>query len=283
MLKERIITAVVASALIFGLLYFFPQFIVMIVLLSVLFSTYETSAMITPALLKRIDVKDQVVSKNSLNFVNLWLPVIIAGVIFIVSAIEGTKVSSGVMVSGFLLVMFLSSFMSETIDSSVMRAIGSVFSVCYGLLPWLAFWQIFLVGDLQVLLYLLIIVWAGDTTAFFVGRKFGKRKLAPKRSPNKTVEGALGGIAASVVIAYVLGYMVIDIVNHWWVLFFIGLFCGASAQVGDLFESSLKRFSQVKDSGGVFPGHGGFLDRVDGVMFAVPVFWFILFCCGSFI
>lgn len=282
MLKKRIITAVVASVAIFLTLHFFPSLIVALVLLSVLFATYETSSMITPALLRKVQSESDYLSKGTINFTNTWVPVIVAGVIFVVSAISGTQVSSGVMVFGFLLVMFLSSFLPESIDSSVMRAIGSVFSICYGLLPWLAFWHIYQVGGLKALLYLLAIVWSGDTAAYFAGKAWGRRKLAPERSPNKTIEGAVAGLVASIFLAFMFRPMIADLVNFWPILFFIGLFCGASAQVGDLFESSLKRFSEVKDSGGIFPGHGGFLDRVDGVMFATPVFWFILFCCGSF-
>lgn len=282
MLKKRIITAVVASIAIFLILYFFPNLISLLVLISVLFSTYETSMMITPALISKIESNNEYLDKRTIHFIIGWLPVIIAGVIFITSALLGTKVSSGVLVSGFLLVMFVSCFSPESIDVAVMRSIGSVFSICYGLLPWLAFWHIYMVGGLYALLFLLVIVWSGDTAAYFIGKAIGKRKLAPKRSPNKTIEGSVGGIAASIVSAYLVSFLVIDIVAYWPIFLFIGVFCGASAQLGDLFESSLKRFAAVKDSGGLLPGHGGFLDRVDGVMFATPIFWFILFCCGSF-
>ena len=124
------------------------------------------------------------------------------------------------------------------------------------------------------------IVWAADSLAYFTGKSLGKRKLAPELSPNKTVEGLIGGIAGSAVVAlilaqFLLGFGVSQIVA-WMVAALVAAFASV---VGDLYQSSLKRAAGVKDSGRILPGHGGVLDRIDGVIPAAPVFvsvWSIL-------
>lgn len=121
------------------------------------------------------------------------------------------------------------------------------------------------------ILYVLAVVWAGDTAAYFVGRAFGRRKLHPRVSPKKTVEGAVGGLVGSVVggVAMVL---ILDLPISIPSAAILGAIGGALAQLGDLSESLLKRSCGVKDSGNLLPGHGGLLDRVDGVIFAFPFF-----------
>lgn len=116
----------------------------------------------------------------------------------------------------------------------------------------------------------LFIIFAGDTGAYYVGSYLGRHKLFPALSPGKTVEGAVGGIAANLFIGAVMKPLFIA--SSGWVaslIFFISI--GAVGQTGDLFESELKRACQVKDSGGLLPGHGGMLDRIDALLFAAPV------------
>ena len=122
------------------------------------------------------------------------------------------------------------------------------------------------------LLVALALVWAADTGAYFVGRHFGKRKLAPSISPNKTVEGALGGVAAGVVVALAFGTLAGVGFAQWPALALVALVAVLASIVGDLIESLLKRQAGVKDSGDLIPGHGGVLDRIDGVLAALPVF-----------
>jgi phosphatidate cytidylyltransferase len=115
------------------------------------------------------------------------------------------------------------------------------------------------------------LAWGSDTSAYFVGRKFGKTKLAPRISPNKTIEGAAGGLAASVVCAVVISFFlpslgVLDAIA-------LGILAGAAGQAGDLWVSVLKRSSGVKDAGGILPGHGGILDRADALAFTAPATW----------
>jgi phosphatidate cytidylyltransferase len=120
------------------------------------------------------------------------------------------------------------------------------------------------------IIFTLAIVFAGDIGALYTGTFFGKHKLNPAVSPKKTLEGSLGGIIVNIIIGVCFKALLLPELS-WGVsvLFFISL--GIAGQVGDLFESGLKRVAKVKDSGGIFPGHGGILDRADATMFAAPV------------
>lgn len=119
---------------------------------------------------------------------------------------------------------------------------------------------------------LLGIVFAGDIGAYLVGMNFGKNKIMPLVSPKKTVEGSIGGILFSILMAVVLSYY-LDHINPI-ALVLLAVPTSVVAQFGDFFESVIKRVAEVKDSGKIMPGHGGVLDRVDGVLFAAPVILF---------
>lgn len=149
-----------------------------------------------------------------------------------------------------------------------LRAAGGAFYVA---VPALAL--VWLRADtpegMQLVIWLLVVIWATDICAYLVGRTFGGPKLAPWISPGKTWSGLLGGVAG----ASLLG----GIAAQWlgagyWLAAAIGGCLAVVGQVGDLFESTLKRQAGVKDSGHLIPGHGGLLDRIDGLVFAAPVF-----------
>ena len=112
-----------------------------------------------------------------------------------------------------------------------------------------------------------------DTGAYYIGRHFGKHKLAPVVSPNKTIEGSIGGIVLAVIGAMIVGYF---FNLEWYFSVIAGLLCTVFAQIGDLSESLIKRDAGVKDSGHSLPGHGGFLDRTDSFIFTIPVMYY--FC-----
>ena len=137
----------------------------------------------------------------------------------------------------------------------------------------------------SLVIFLLCVVWAGDITALYVGRAWGRHKLAPVLSPNKTWEGSLGSVAGSLLVAGVLLGLaaLLEIWNStklsysddvWWYWLLLAVVVNVAAQLGDLAESALKRSAGVKDSGDLLPGHGGILDRIDALLLAAPVMWY---------
>ena len=141
-----------------------------------------------------------------------------------------------------------------------------------------------------LIVFILFSVWSGDIAAYYVGKNFGKHKLAPIVSPNKSWEGAIASSLASLVVAALVfkyqydlnhffsgpfgifwgGFDVLRTEFPWTHVILLGLFTNVFAQLGDLFESALKRGAGVKDSGTLLPGHGGVLDRIDALLFAIP-------------
>ena len=126
-----------------------------------------------------------------------------------------------------------------------------------------------------LVLFVLLVTWAGDTAAYYVGKTWGSRPLAPRLSPNKTIEGFLGGLVVAPLIAWI---------GHLWFLpavtpvdcLILGLLFTVLGLLGDLSESALKRHAGVKDSGSLIPGHGGVLDRVDSLLLNAPVFYYYM-------
>jgi phosphatidate cytidylyltransferase len=137
----------------------------------------------------------------------------------------------------------------------------------------------------SLLVFLFLVVWAGDTFAMYIGRSLGKHKLAPTLSPNKTWEGSIGSVAGSIAIAGALlglssffaqwnSFKLSFSEEVWWYWLLLAALVNVAAQVGDLAESALKRSAGVKDSGTLLPGHGGVLDRIDALLLAAPVLWY---------
>ncbi|MBW1821055.1 MAG: phosphatidate cytidylyltransferase [Deltaproteobacteria bacterium] len=117
---------------------------------------------------------------------------------------------------------------------------------------------------------ILAVIFAGDTSAYYFGSYLGRHKLCPAVSPKKTIEGSIGGLAANLLVGSVVKLFFLPELP-WVPSLFLFVFMGIAGQAGDLFESMLKRSSKVKDSGSLLPGHGGFLDRIDALLFAAPV------------
>ena len=139
------------------------------------------------------------------------------------------------------------------------------------------------VGKFYILICF-ILAFSADTGAYFVGRAWGKHKLAPVISPKKTVEGALGGLVGSVVVVppvMLIARLIMLIrgvavtgadIPNMWVLLLVSLLAGAASQIGDLAASTVKRWCGVKDYSNILPGHGGIMDRIDSVLFSIVVF-----------
>lgn len=197
------------------------------------------------------------------------------------------------------LILLLVSLRREPLSQALPDA-----SVSYMLLPYVGFtlgllpvlraeWN----GSLYVL-YLMLLVWCGDIAAYYVGRAVGKHKLAPRISPGKSWEGAIASVLGAVLVGVVLMHFIAPIADafrsvhllktprviaqyaSWepnankapfWLVALCALVVNVAAQLGDLVESALKRGAGVKDSGTLLPGHGGVLDRIDALLFALPV------------
>ncbi len=191
-------------------------------------------------------------------------------------------ITLGLTMVGLLGFVFLSSlaplFAKVDLPSALGGASGTVFGVLSIALPATAMCYLRFVSPRAVLL-LFVLVWGCDSFAYYTGKNFGRRKMARRVSPNKTWEGTVGGLVGGTLIGLVAG--------TWWVYPELGPLRGALAgalatsagQLGDLVESMWKRGAGVKDSGTFLPGHGGFYDRVDSLLFAAPVL--ALFVAGS--
>lgn len=131
-------------------------------------------------------------------------------------------------------------------------------------------------GGTSWIIWLLIVVFANDTGAFYTGTFFGKRKLSPNISPNKTIEGSLGGMAVSVVVGFVFCQIFFNDLSLTFRTIPASFMLAIAGQIGDLFESAMKRASGIKDSGRILPGHGGMLDRIDGLLLSIPVLYIYL-------
>jgi phosphatidate cytidylyltransferase len=122
---------------------------------------------------------------------------------------------------------------------------------------------------------LFLVIWAGDVCAYLAGQSFGRTRLAPRISPNKTIEGAVSGLAGSLLAAWGFAHWFWQTADMKTVILSAGLIALAG-QAGDLVESALKRGADLKDSGTLLPGHGGLLDRIDSVIFGVPTLWWLV-------
>ena len=126
-----------------------------------------------------------------------------------------------------------------------------------------------------LILFLLLVTWASDTGAYYIGTVYGQHRLAPMISPKKTVEGLVGGLFSAIIIAYAA---------HWWFLpelsgidcLVLAILLTITGLWGDLAESAMKRSVSIKDSGGILPGHGGMLDRLDSLLFTAPAFYYYI-------
>ncbi len=170
--------------------------------------------------------------------------------------------------AGFVLAALSFLFRWDMVEEAEAFAPGGIFMAGLAYVPllllpatYLTSWQLFLViGAVAV----------SDTAAYAVGSRFGHHKLWPRVSPNKSSEGAIGSLVACVLVCTLIG--TVSGKAPWWAFALLGVLLNAFAQLGDLFESALKRSVDVKDSGHLLPGHGGMLDRADSVLFAMPVF-----------
>ncbi len=126
------------------------------------------------------------------------------------------------------------------------------------------------------IIWLLVTVFSNDTGAFYGGKFFGKNALSPNISPNKTIEGSVGGIITSLIVGFIFSVIFFKDFSLSFLMIPASFMLAIAGQIGDLFESAMKRASNIKDSGSILPGHGGMLDRIDGLLLAIPVLYVYL-------
>lgn len=161
----------------------------------------------------------------------------------------------------------------EDIFSYVAKfVLGLIYSV---FLPLMILWMIQVENGMVWFLCLLAVVFSGDIGAYTFGTLFGKTKIAPLLSPKKSLQGSFGGLLFSTAAAGLFSLLLPHVALP--VLLVLGFFGGLLGQIGDFFESLIKRIAGVKDSGSIMPGHGGVLDRLDGVYFASPLFFVVVY------
>ncbi len=188
-------------------------------------------------------------------------------------------ISAGILAAGSFvgLLWFVAFYTGDRYLTAVAYLVGGPVFAGFLLAHTLALRNIGDFGDVgrDWLFLALLLIFATDTGAFLMGRTLGRHRMAPSISPNKTWEGAAGGLVWAVVAALVLGFL-FDVSTPRWQLAIIGATVGVLSQWGDLLESKVKRVSHVKDAGSIIPGHGGVLDRLDSVVISIPAVYYLL-------
>ena len=269
MLKQRVVTALLLGALFLaGLFGLSPGVFSLIVAVVVVYAGWEWS--------------------NLAGFTQIacrWIyTLIVAGLLAVATWLLGLSfqsppdvtVAQSFVLTGclwWLVALFLVATYPSSSGLWGSRWTRSIMGLLVLMPAWVAI--VFLVhqpaGSWLVLLAVLIIVLA-DVGAYFSGRRFGRHKLALSVSPGKTWEGFLGGLSANLLLALILGLFFQQSVPGWLGLLLVVVVSSVASVLGDLVESMVKRHRGVKDSGGILPGHGGVLDRIDSVCAALPVF-----------
>ena len=280
MLKQRVLTAAVALPLAIALLVYGSSYVVAAFFtVAVALCTYEVASMLQPKLEAAFaEASDLDAVETRGGAWTVWWSVLIAAGTFVFVSLDTLGAGVGVAVFGLLSCFLVGAFFAPDNSVAFGRITTLVISIIYGSFPWLSIWELYTFGEGPRFLFMLVaIVWFGDTGAYFGGKRFGRQKLAPRMSPNKTKEGALCGLISSGLGGVLINLIYGGELGGYGLVLAVSLLGGACGQMGDLVESTLKRFAGVKDSGFIFPGHGGILDRVDGVIFAAPVIWFVLY------
>jgi phosphatidate cytidylyltransferase len=254
-LRKRVATAAVLIALLLAVLFWLPALATVALLtLIVLAGAWEWSAFLR---LTRLGARAAYVALIAVLLPLAWSATRTPG------ALEALL--------GAALLWWIAALAWIVLAPRRVRPWSAALAGLLSLVPaWLALVRLRLqsVHGAEWVLFALVLVWMADIGAYFCGRRFGRRHLAPSVSPGKTWEGALGGLAASGIVA-ILGAVWFQLPPGRFVA--LCLIAVVFSIVGDLTESLLKRFAGMKDSGTLFPGHGGVMDRIDSVTGAVPV------------
>ncbi len=275
---KRVLTAVVLIPLVIAVIYVSPRW--PLVLMGAIFVIAGL------ALWEYLGLADAIGAKTPKVVVIVFLAILLAAVFRVPELMAPV---SGALALALLVICTFRSPLERVLPDTAF----SVFGLLYVGLPMSTLYLLSAQDNgPSLLLFLLLVVWAGDIAALYVGRSFGRWTLAKRLSPNKTWEGSIASVAASVGIAALLvwvGGMLtarsIEYLSypgtyvHWMGL---AVLLNIAGQVGDLAESAIKRAAGAKDSGKLLPGHGGFLDRIDALLLAAPVLWYAQLAQQSF-
>ncbi len=265
---KRIITAAILLPLVVGLIlagpvWAVPLLIVIIVPLAFLEFGQLTALGVEKGKMMGLTVISLLAAACLIRFRQEWvLPMVLVGATMVAFVIEMARPSQ-IAASGAGLVAALGGFLYTVLLPIHMAWLFMVEPNQAG------------IGGRHWLMLVLALTWVGDSAAYFVGKAIGKHKLYPAISPNKTWEGAVAGLVGSVLTVWIARQFFMPQIGLWEI-FLIGIPASILGQLGDFSESLLKRAAGVKDSGSLFPGHGGALDRLDALFFAVPFLYYYL-------
>ncbi len=201
-------------------------------------------------------------------------PIIIGMVAFILFNLNNTIKTNEILllIAALLVSTRALLFLFEKHNKKLDQSSKYVFLIGYLIIPIIIFTKIPFISNEyhpKIIISLLVIIWMNDTFAYLVGRSIGKKKLFERISPKKTIEGFIGGLIFSILTGLFLARFYISESITQWIL--IALIISGFGTLGDLIESKFKRNAGVKDSGSIMPGHGGFLDRLDSIIFVAPI------------
>lgn len=257
-LATRVISALVALGILIGLYYFLGiQGLRFIVYFAVFVGAYELTQILLP--------------QNTSKFHQVLFYVIAVTIFHMAANYPQDGIATFILLNLlFLVIGLLTHSKFVELDQLLTYQAKSILGFVYvGILPSYAYRILGLQSGMIWFGTLLVIVFAGDIAAYAAGVLFGKNKINPRLSPNKTWEGSIGGLLGSLLLGYISSYFLPHV--PLGSLLATALCAGFAAQVGDFFESLMKRVAGAKDSGKLMPGHGGVLDRLDGVLFASPI------------
>lgn len=272
--SKRVLTAAVSIPILYVIVqYLSPFYFFLLVLTGVMVGLYEFYRMF----------------KNSgyhpQTFVGMFVGALVV-IGFYIGAVSDRSVaeiayvfSPDVMVALAFVVALLFRLFSERDSNGAMVDVALTFTgVIY--VAWLSAYVVLLrawsaggTDGRHLIFFLFLVTWATDSGAYYIGTSFGRHKLYRKISPKKSVEGAIGGLIFSIVMAAACKYWFYHSL-HLHDAVVLGSILGVVGQVGDLAESMIKRSARIKDSGGIFPGHGGYLDRVDSMLLNAPALYY---------
>ena len=268
---KRIITSVVALAVFVGILFLPPICFTVALAAVILFMLYECYSA------TKADV-----GMKTIGFISA---VILMSSIYFCKAIEWDTFAWATASIGiiFIIALHMITVVAKHGKRNYKDILSNGFLTMYIVISMGCVWLTKETFDTATMLLTFICAWSCDTFAYFTGRFLGKHKLIPHVSPNKTIEGSVGGVVGAMVICIVYLLIVKNVFDTnmlQWSNVVVegavyGLVGGALSQLGDLIASAIKRDTGIKDFGWIFPGHGGFMDRFDSVMFIAPIMFIL--------